>query len=357
MARPPSSFSWITPAALLLGACGENGVPTQPEPGQEALSDVPALALAPDTWTPMSPSSPAPPFPGARAEGYVAGMARNAAGQTVVYVFGGGDVDEQVFSIPTFAYNVATNTWATTRGGIEGMHTNGVGTIGGRLYVTGGRTEGEFFEFFKTTWAYNPATDRMTRKADLPKSIANGVTGVISGKLYVLAGACSMEADIPGNCLPDGVDRQLYRYDPSTNTWAARRKSPREHTGGAGGVINGKFYVVGRFSTSTQSRADLDVYDPRTNTWKTLAPMPAGGDGRLVAAVLRNKLHVLAAKSLGGGAVAVSHYVYNPVNNTWQKRASPPAGGELVQVTLNDRGHLLLVHHPFSGGQTYLYTP
>ena len=37
-------------------------------------------------------------------------------------------------------------------------------------------------------------------------------------------------------------------------------------------MINGKFYVAGGNGTNT-----LDRYDPATDTWQTLAPLPVGG--------------------------------------------------------------------------------
>ncbi|MEO7987578.1 MAG: galactose oxidase, partial [Gemmatimonadales bacterium] len=103
----------------------------------------------------------------------------------------------------------------------------------------------------------------MVLKANLPRSVAEGITGVIDGKLYVLAGQCGEE-------WTNAYLSRLYRFDPATNVWISRRTCPRFHARGAGGVINGKFYVAGDLDSIA-----LDVYDPASNKWKALAPLPS----------------------------------------------------------------------------------
>ena len=43
--------------------------------------------------------------------------------------------------------------------------------------------------------------------------------------------------------------------------------------GAAGAVFNGKLYVFGGWN-GTQNLASVEVYDPATNVWTTLASMP-----------------------------------------------------------------------------------
>ena len=71
-------------------------------------------------------------------------------------------------------------------------------------------------------------------------------------------------------------------YDPPSNTWTTRSGIPHLNTGGVAGVIDGKIYVT----TGTDGSAYrnlLDVYDPATDAWTSLAgssvphQRPAGG--------------------------------------------------------------------------------
>ena len=131
-------------------------------------------------------------------------------------------------------------------------NSNGVGRIGNTLYISGGETYcGGSWHIDGGFWAYDPATNTLTRKPTPPKLTADGVTGVIDGKLYVLPGLCSSDyyPDIPVYC-ETSPSARLFRYNPATNLWATKQSAPHYHANGAGGVINGKFYVAGGANTT-----------------------------------------------------------------------------------------------------------
>lgn len=334
MFRHPQPHLALSLSVLALAACGESQTPTQPGSEVEAAPSTAVAALTSNTWT----SKAAYPR-GFGAIGLSAGVVPNASGQSIVYTFGGTD-GEGGSCINILAYNVATNTW-TSKGPepeICTFNLNGVGRIGNTLYVTGGSTfgGGSFFTGDNTTWAYNAATNHLTTKADTPKLTAEGVSGVIDGKLFVLPGRCATELfPNPGYCETEPF-RRLFRYNPATNFWATKKSAPHVHQIGAGGVINGKFYVAGG-----RDEASLDAYDPATDTWKTLAPLPVGGEAH--GAVLQGKLFVVVTRFVG--ATSELHaYAYNPGTNTWSNKAAPkfdhPA---IVQVTFNGHPALLAV--------------
>jgi N-acetylneuraminic acid mutarotase len=189
-------------------------------------------------------------------------MAPNPAGQSIVYVFG-GETEGGTIGGPVLSYNVATNTWASKRSNVRVSRANGVGKIGSKLYFTGGLYGGNA-EYSSELYVYDYGTDRRIQKPymlGMPKHTGDGVTGVINNKLYVFPGTCSTE---DGSCDLEPI-RQLYRYDPVTNSWVTPRSSPHFHKNGAAGVINGKLYVAGGFNGS-RPVADLDVYDPARPT-------------------------------------------------------------------------------------------
>jgi len=312
-------------SALAIAACGENQSPTQPEAGAEAGPGAPLAALTSNTWTSKAA------FPAVfGAVGLSAGSVPNASGQSIVYTFGGTD-DMGGSCVSIGAYNVATNTWTGlgSEPKVCGAEMNGVGRIGNTLYFSGGRVHGgDGVEILRTAWAFDAGSKSLTRKADMPRGTARGVTGTIDGKVYVLPGICSTDFwPVAGYCQFEPF-RRLFRYNPATNLWAAKQPAPHFHINGAGGVINGKFYVAGGDNVTA-----LDVYNPATDTWKTLAPLPTGG--RAVGAVLQGKLFVI---------VGLHAYAYNPATNTWSAKASPkwdhPA---VVHVTFNGLPALLAV--------------
>ncbi len=304
----------------------------------------PAFASVSNTWTAKAP--------GSALSGLAAGVAPNSAGQEILYTLGGTD-GFGGSGFPVGAYNPATDTWTRKESRIGVWNSNGVGKLGNKLYFSGGYNGIDVLPVFTNQlWAYDYGKDRLSRKADLPIFGAEGVSGVINGRLYVLPGACSGDLyPRPGYCVEERT-RRFYQYDPASNAWVTRRQAPHFHRSGAGGVINGKFYVVGGLN-DFQAVADLDVYDPAKNTWRTLAPLPAAGPA--IGAVLQGGLFVISND--------LRAYFYNPKTNRWATRAAPQwAHPAVARVMRGGRPYLLAVggnHGPefeIPNG-TELYTP
>jgi N-acetylneuraminic acid mutarotase len=286
--------------ALSLVACDESTSPTQPNTGNPAQAP-PSLALSSNTWVRRARVRTA------RID-HVAGVVNNAAGEPVLYIFGGNDPIEE-FPVETIeGYNYVTNRWTLKRPTIRASEMNGAGVIGGKVYLGGGFVNtGDGFAALQTMYAYDPATDRLTRKANIPRPSAGGVSGVISGKLYLLIGS--------GGDFGDRTSRRFYRYNPATNAWSSLPSCPHVHIDGAGAVSKGKFYVAGGFN-GTRVTATLDVYDPVTNSWSTRASLPVSRANAAGAAIL-GKFYVM-----GGGDAARTVYAFDPLTNTWKSRAS-----------------------------------
>jgi N-acetylneuraminic acid mutarotase len=325
---PPLAFG-----LLLITSCGPETAPTQPaSTGQESPTDR-SLVGASNSWT----TKERMPTPRAHL---AAGVANNSSRQPVLYAIGGFDPGAGLVRTVE-AYNFATNTW-TTRASlpIALSNTNGVGNIGGKLYLSGG-----FFEtadgasgWSRRLYVYEPGRNTWTRRADLPRKIGQGVTGVINGKLYVLAGSCD-DCAVP-------TPRRLFRYDPTTNKWTTSLPlSPHAHVSGAAAVINGKFYVAGGKGRDSRDTDRLGVYDPATNQWSTLARMPTARSG-VAGAVLQGRFYVLGHSNVQPGDPQNIVEAYNPVTNTWATRAPMPTGrGNLAagRVILEGRSHILAV--------------
>jgi N-acetylneuraminic acid mutarotase len=345
--------------ALWMSACSSDQAPTEPQIRGGETPAAATLALTSNTWTARAPL----PFgPCEVAAGLV-----DAAGKSTVYVLGGTVCNEGGDLALVWAYDVTGDTWTRKNAQYSTTSPNGLGKIGNKFYVTGGSTfgggGGELAR--ATTEAYDFTNDRFIQKADMPKATGEGVTGVIHDKLYVLPGFCSGEG--PLFCDVEPI-RQLYRYDPVTNTWATRRSAPHYHRGGAGGVINDKFYVVGGkkdccLSAASLDVASLDVYDPATNTWTTLAPMPTAGP--VIGAVLRGRLYVIRGPTgeladTGAGAL----YVYDPVTNIWKTKRGPTwSHAAATRVMIDGIAYLLAVGGTHGSGfdetpnPSELYTP
>jgi N-acetylneuraminic acid mutarotase len=326
----------------LLACASENG-PTEPEANGAMGPADPTLAAAVNVWRERGP------HPFGTVMGPSVGVLTNSAGQSVVHVFGGCDAEEGSFGHCTVSgirsYNVATDTWTGDNSFLVSVwRSNGVGAIGGKLYSSGGYNMFHAIDGLSSrTWVYDPAktfppeseSRRVTQLADMPKRTAEGVTGVIGDKLYVLPGIVDIDFE-------QKPIRRLYRYDPVTNKWGARRSAPHFHRLAAAGVIGGKFYVAGGLVST-----HLDVYNPATDTWTTRAPIPKAG--RAIGTALDGKLYVV---------VGSDAYVYNPGTNKWSAIADPTwAHDGAVRVVVNGKPKLLAVGGGNPPNNTEVYTP
>ena len=312
-------------ALVALTSC--NDTPTEPESATSPVPDA-ELAVAANSWSTRAN------MPSDRFDPAVA-VVTNAQGQTVLYAIAGTtNAGGNVPLGKVQAYNAATNTW-TTRASLPVAlrNTNGAGAINGRIYLSGGhRYNGSIVPYL---FEYNPATDRWTRKRDLPNSGFGGVTGVYQNKLYVLT-YCQGVANEPG-CGASSSAMGVYRYDPAADQWTFLSVAPRNHFGGMGGFIGGRFYLTGGASASPEEA--LDVYDPATNSWDTRAPMPSGRF-RAAYAAIGVKLYIVGGteKDVQTGFYDLSRSMirYDPASNSWTTLAPLPslrnglAGGRVV---------------------------
>jgi N-acetylneuraminic acid mutarotase len=191
------------------------------------------------------------------------------------------------------------------------LHHNSAAVASGRLYSFGGPST--------QTFVYDELNDSWTEVASMLFFHAlTPAVGVFNDKIYVAGGA--------NGGVGNSMQNQVEVYDPVANTWTALQpmRFGRNHCGGA--FIDGKFYVVGgrrrviAFDTN-------EVYDPQTDTWATQAPMPTSRAGIGVAAV-NGELFVFGGETYdpngGGGEVHGEVEVFNPATNTWESLSPMP---------------------------------
>ncbi len=153
-----------------------------------------------------------------------------------------------------------------------------------------------------------------TTKAALPLIRSEAAAVTIGGKIYVVGGEAGDVKDSP----------LLQEYDPATDKWRDLAPMPAgaSHLGAA--ALNGKLYVAGGFTMNVHLKPvdRFFVYDPKTNIWKTLPPLsaPLGSVG--LAAVV-GKIHAIGGR--GADQIVVStHEIYDPATNKWTDGAPLP---------------------------------
>ena len=227
-----------------------------------------------------------------------------------IYVIGG--YPSSRISVRTVqVYDPVENSWKLTTPLPVALNHSMAVAVGGRLYVIGGQTsasgDGPFVD---TTYEYEPAGATWTPRAPMPTQRSGGAAAVIDGKIYVAGGRP-----------PHGHDFAV--YDPRASTWRRLPDLPTQRNHLAAAAIDGKMYVVGgRYGAGFQSeRTDaVEVFDPATNAWVVRArmPRPRGGVNGIEAL---GCLHVFGGEGNAEhpSGVFPDHDVYNPATDTWRR--------------------------------------
>src|SRR5260221_13157468 len=132
--------------------------------------------------------------------------------------------------------------------------------------------------------------------APFPEASEEVLGATAAGKVYVFAGLA------PG-WKPKAM---VYEYDPASNQWAKKRPMRLASHHVAFATLNDKIYAFGGFTYPDSGPPGWNAvnnaweYDPATDEWKELAPMPTKR-GAAAAGVANGKIYVTGgANSLPG---------------------------------------------------------
>jgi Kelch motif/Secretion system C-terminal sorting domain len=114
-------------------------------------------------------------------------------------------------------------------------------------------------------------------------------------------------------------------YDPQTNTWEEKSPIPLPKHNYSAAVFNDKIYI---FGGDTQSGSDVwspsasvEVYDPATDVWETISPMPVLRFNAGIS-VIENK--ILLMGGFEDGQILNRVDVFDPVENSWSIGSTLP---------------------------------
>jgi N-acetylneuraminic acid mutarotase len=214
------------------------------------------------------------------------------------------------------AYDIPANEWNTVANLPRPRNHLGAAAIGDFVYSVGGFV-GNGFTPADEVYRFDPERNTWREVAPLPSRRGALAVAVVNGQLHAVGGDGfeSAEDNTRSNVARHDV------YDPDTDEWTQLPPLPsaRNHLAAAG--FDGRLYVVGgRFDGggSTNSAA-LERYDPSTREWATLRPMPTARSG-LAAAVLNGRLVVVGGEVNPNDPDGVFPQVevYDFATDTWE---------------------------------------
>jgi N-acetylneuraminic acid mutarotase len=192
------------------------------------------------------------------------------------------------------------------------LYALGVGVVNGTLYTVGGQQYGG--PRVAAVYSYNPATDTWATKASLSIARADCGVGVINGILYAAGGL----VEINGG--GDATTATVEAYDPTSDTWSAVAPMPDSLAGLRAAAIGGNLYVVGGTQSFTKF-STVWAYDPIGNTWTSKASMPSALSDMGVD-VINGILY--AVGGYDGSQWHTFNWAYDPTSDSWKENAPMP---------------------------------
>ena len=230
-----------------------------------------------------------------------------------LFVVGGFESSFADPQATVFSYSVSTGwvekaSMPTARGG------HAIAILGGGQYfVVGG--VGLDGENVAAAEVYDTGADSWTVAAPMPTprdhlvaALAQHQEGIeIFRPIYAIGGRSNLNF---GNNLDANE-----QYDPQTDTWQERAPLPTARSGIAAARLGDQIgdvrvYVFGG-EESAGTFDENEAYDPQTDTWETLEPMPTARHG-LGAAVVGDTIYVIGGGETPGLSVSGANEAFTP---------------------------------------------
>lgn len=181
----------------------------------------------------------------------------------------------------------------------------GVASVGSEIYVVGGITSTAVG--VRLVEAFDPSTGQWRRKADLPIPLHHVAVAASERFLYAAGGFAA-----PG--FRPVAD--VFRYDPETDAWTSLPPLPQAVGAAAAAVVAGKLHVLGG-SGASGSVAAHRAYDLATGSWSAAAGLPEAVN-HLAAAVWQETLWIVGGRRDGAGfSNSAGLYRYDAVEDRW----------------------------------------
>jgi N-acetylneuraminic acid mutarotase len=204
------------------------------------------------------------------------------------------------------------NSWVAKSSMPNARSGFGVAVAGGNVYAIGGYNKNQT-NFLAVNEMYNPTTDAWTEKAPMPTPRVSFAIALYQNKIYTFGGQI---IGVTGNREVVNVTEV---YDPATDTWATKAQMP--HLGedfAANVVVDNKIYVISTYT---------DVYDPVTDSWTTKTTIPTAV-AHSANAVVDDKIYVISGTHHGDDpnlyAPINLTQMYDPKTDTWSSGAPIP---------------------------------
>jgi N-acetylneuraminic acid mutarotase len=229
-----------------------------------------------------------------------------------IYLFGGYRLPDtgNATWIPmntSWEYDPRADSWRALAALPQARGSANAAVVDGRIHVIGGATvpAGTPASGFHpalnvsvgTHDVFDIAAGTWSRRTDLPTPRNHAAVGVVDGRIYIVGGRAG-SVFIPNALNVDIVEE----YDPASDRWQLRAPMPTPRSATAWGTHNGRVYVAGgeiRHRDIWGTYTTVEAFDPKTNTWTRLPPMPLPRHG-LAGDFIGNRFHLVSGSVQSG---------------------------------------------------------
>ncbi|XP_041855877.1 kelch-like protein 22 isoform X2 [Melanotaenia boesemani] len=225
-----------------------------------------------------------------------------------VYLIG-GDKNTSGFRAENrcWRYDPRHNSWCSIQPMQQQHADHCVCVAGGYIYAIAGR---DYSSELDSVERYDPHTNMWEFVSPLRREVYAHAGAVVDGKIYITCGRRGM-----------AYLRETYCFDLAANAWTACAEGPVERAWHGMAAVNRRVYVIGGSNDERGYRRDVlkvACFDPGTNSWSLMTPLPAG-HGEPGVAVLNNRIYILGGRSHNKGNRMNYVHVYNPDTGEWEK--------------------------------------
>jgi len=237
-----------------------------------------------------------------------------------------------------YEYDPASNQWTKKKPMALPSHHVAFTEYHGKIYAFGGfvyPTSGPAaWVPINNAWEYDPANDSWKALAPMPSKRGSPVAVAVNDKIYVIGGVTLL----PGSSntalsfdTPQLVVGTVEEYDPATNAWRERSPMPTPRNHASIGAVNGKIYVIGgrvgaAFIGLATDVSVVEEYDPAADKWSApKARMPTARSA-LGYATINGKIYVAGGEFQDPHMMATFRAVeaYDPATNSWSTMPPMP---------------------------------
>jgi hypothetical protein len=256
-------------------------------------------------------------------------------------------------------YSPASDTWTNMTPMPISRTQFGISEYKNKIYVIGGHddisviaTPEMNYEFDMVTGAnevYNPATDTWETKASMPTPRNYLDANTVGDRIFLIGGLSQQKLEYPKT---EHISNITEVYDPTTDMWATMAPIPTAVWGYASAVVNGKIYIISGWKGDSSAShsgvgsalsSEVQIFDPETNSWTHGRPIPTpvalAAAGATTGVYAPKRIYVIGgspAVTAPGQGGTNATQVYNPETNSWSIGAPMPTARYNLGVAVVD---------------------